>query len=47
MTKTEPKNVRLTVAVSEKEADYIRNTADASNVTVSELIREVLVGFAD
>lgn len=43
----EPKDVRLTVAVSQKEAEYIRDLAGSNSMSTSELIRNVLVGMAD
>lgn len=44
---SESKSVRLTSVVTPSEADYIRRTADANDLTVSEFIRAVLVGFDD
>lgn len=39
-----PKTARVTATVTPEEADYIKRCAEASQLSVSEFIREVLVG---
>lgn len=45
LPESERLSVRITSCVTPEEADYIRRCAEASEVSVSEFIHEVLLGF--